>query len=246
MFVSSAFVVSTHAQPIATGTQLRYDNGGFINHPGQGPNGADMSIYPSGWGVWGVPAVEYYGARVVDDFTIPSGQTWNMASARFFLYEWGTTTSLFTRMSLRIWDGSPANPNSHVIWGNTTANVMSGTGFTGVYVTTADYSASIYSMMWLDASINLSLPAGTYWLDWAASLSDYSRGDPYQGPIPADLATRTGNALWTPSSPNWGRITDAGRPLDYPFQIFTVIPEPSVASILLVGVLGFRRFAGVS
>lgn len=216
---------------------LLYDNGAFINHPGEGPGGTDLCIVPSGWGVWGVPAVEYYGARVADDFTVPAGETWDIGFARFFLYEYGTTTSKFTRMSLRIWDGSPADANSHIIWGDTQANVMSDTGFTGAYLYAADYPSSVYSVMFLDASINLSLPSGTYWFDWATSLSDYSGGDPQQGFIPADLATRVGDALWTPSPPNWGQITDAGRPLDYPFQIFEPTPEPSSWCLMLLGSL---------
>jgi hypothetical protein len=222
---------------VATAQQqvLLYDNGGFVNRPGQGPGGADLSLVLPGWDVWGVPAVEYYGARVADDFTIPTGETWNISSARFFLYEYGTTTSLFTGMSLRIWDGSPLNPSSHVIWGDTTANVMSDTGFTGAYLKPADYPSSVAPIMWLDASINITLPAGTYWCDWATSLSDYSHGDPEQGFIPADLETRVGDALWTPFVPDWGQITDAGRPLDYPFQIFETVPEPSCCGLVLLG-----------
>ena len=216
-------------------SSLLYDNGGFVNRPGQGPGGADLSLVLPGWGVWGVPAVQYYSARVADDFTIPAGETWNISTARFFLYEYGTTTSLFAGMSLRIWDGSPLNSSSHVIWGNTMANVMSDTGFTGAYHQPADYPSSVGAVMWLDANIDTTLSAGTYWLDWATTLSDYSHGDPLQGFIPADLATRVGDALWTPSSPNWGQITDAGRPLDYPFQLFETVPEPSSCWLAVVG-----------
>ena len=223
---------------------LLYDNGGFVNRPGEGPGGADLSLALPGWGVWGVPSVEYYNARVADDFTIPAGDTWNISSARFFLYICGTTDSPFTRMSLRIWDGTPADAGSHVIWGNTTTNVMIDTGFTGAYFSAADYPYSVYAVMWLDANINITLQTGTYWLDWATSLSDYSYGDPEQGFIPADLATRVGDALWTPAPPNWGQITDGGRPLDYPFQIFEAVPEPTYCALMLLGgcVIYIRRF----
>ena len=45
---------------------------------------------------------------VADDFTVPSGETWNISTASFYAYQTGsTTTSTMTSVNVRIWDGPP-------------------------------------------------------------------------------------------------------------------------------------------
>ena len=232
--ITSAFFVT----PLLAQQQgLIYDNGAFINAPGQGPGGADASVSPISDGIWGVPAAEYYGARVADDFTIPAGQTWTISSARFFLYYFGTTNSLFTGMSLRIWDGSPESSNSQIIWGNTTANVMSDSAFTGTYFYAAAQPNTIDSIFSVDANVNITLSAGTYWLDWSTSLSNYDGGDPQQLLVPPDFQTET-DALWMPSPPEWGGIGE-----QYPFQIYgTAVPEPTTLMLAVLSGVSLMLF----
>jgi hypothetical protein len=217
---------------------LRYDNGPFINRPGLGPGGTDGSVFQSdlGMGVFGWPSSQSEGLRVADDFSIPSGQTWALSMVRFFGYcFFATPSTSFTGLTLQIWNAQPGATGSQVIWGNTSDNIRSGSAFAGAYRYKDGSPDSARSIFSIDGSVNLTLGSGTYWLDWA--FSDPTGVDiqlsAYQMPITIDGQTTTGNGLWMPIGGIYGAATDVGQQ-GFPFQLFSEIPEPSVATLALI------------
>jgi hypothetical protein len=234
------------ASALAETSTLRYDNGPFINRPGQGPSGTDGSTLQAGMGVFGWPAAQSYQARVADDFTIPVGESWNISSVRFFGYfPLAPTTSGFSGLTLRIWDAQPGAAGSHVIWGDDSTSILTSSVFAGAYRFRDGSPDTLRPIFSVDGAVNTTLSAGTYWLDWAFSGPTGVFGDPYQLPITINGQTTTGNALWMPFVGSWGAAVDVG-PQGFPFQIFTVIPEPGTMELVMVSslvLLAARRLA---
>jgi hypothetical protein len=218
---------------------LRYDNGPFVNRPGQGPYGLDGSVLQSGMGVYSWPASEPDNVRVADDFIIPNGQTWSISRISFFLSQsLALTDAVFTSLSLRIWNGVPSAPSSSVIWGDNLRNVLTDCTFSGAYRYNEGNPNPYQPIFQLDANVGATLEPGTYWLDWAATGAPLVSGpSAYQIPITIDGQTTTGNGLWTPSIATWGPATDVG-PQGFPFQIYTV-PEPSVMNLAALGLVAW-------
>ena len=203
---------------------LAYDNGPFVNRPGQGPGGSDGSVLQSGMGTFGWPAVS--GSRVADDFTIPIGQTWTISRIRFFAYQpLAPVNSSFSGLTLRIWVGQPGTVGAVAIWGDSSTNVLRTSAFAGAYRYRDGSPDTERPIFWLDATVNTVLTAGTYWLDWAYSGPTGILGDPHQMPITIDGRTTTGNALWAP-----GPAVDVG-PQGFPFQIFTMVPTITIRDV---------------
>ncbi len=73
------------------------------------------------------------GNRVADDFTV-GGSGWLIGNITFFGYQTGsTTTSTFTAVNLRIWDGPPNVGTSMVVFGDTTTNRLVSSTWTNIY-----------------------------------------------------------------------------------------------------------------
>jgi hypothetical protein len=209
---------------------LIYDNGPFINRPGQGPGGADGSVVQTslGFGDSAWPAAQAYGSRVADDFTILSGQPWFVSRIRFFAeFPLAPTDASFSGISLRIWNGRPDVSSSQVIWGDSEANVKAGSAFTGAYRYWEGAPNTLEPIFWVDAGVNQTLWPGTYWLDWSFSGPQDVFGDPYQIPVTVNGQLVTGNALWYTGA--WSPLVDIGAGTSsyaqgLPFQIYTAVP----------------------
>ena len=202
---------------------LAYDNGPFINRPGQGPDGGDGSVLQNGMGVIGWPAVQGQ-ARVADDFTVPSGQSWAISRIRFFSYfPVVPTNPPYAGVTLQVWDGQPGTENARVIWGNDSSNILSGSSFAGAYRYREGGPDTLRPVFWVDAAINALFAPGTYWLDWAFTGPPDAFGEPHQMPITIDGQQATGNALWV-----GGPVIDV-QPQGFPFQIFTNRPPTAAA-----------------
>jgi hypothetical protein len=197
-----------------------YDNGPLVTNPGGGAGGADVSALQTGIGMdtYGFGYQQSAGNRVADDFTITGGG-WFIETITFFGYQTGSsTTSTFTAMNLRIWDGPPDNPASMVVFGDTTTNVMTSSVFSNIYRTLdTSLTATDRPIMANTVTVNTFLPTGTYWLDWQANGTLAS--GPWAPPITILGQTTTGNALqWTGS---WAAAVDGGlfTPQGFPFVI---------------------------
>jgi hypothetical protein len=163
--------------------------------------------------------------RCADDFTIPTGQTWNITNIVFAGYQTGgTTTPTITGVTVRIFDGPP-NAGGNVIFGDTTTNRLASAAFSNIYrtfnttsppacggaPTAAATNRPIYS---LTTTINTTLSAGTYWVDFAYT------GTLASGPwVPLTTLTNCGrqanpnaNALQSiDGGTTWVMANDAGQ-----------------------------------
>jgi hypothetical protein len=191
----------------------------LVNSPGTGSGGADESMLQTalGMGIFGFGHQVSAGFRVADDFTIPDGGSWALDQIVFYAYQTGApTSSTITAVNLQIWDGEPGNGGS-IIWGDTTTNVMVDTIWSGIYrvldTTSGDTNRAIMANT-VDLG-GLSLPPGTYWLDWQADGSLAS--GPWVPPVTINGQTTTGNALQS-NAGAWGPLVDVG-PQGLPFQI---------------------------
>lgn len=189
-----------------------YDNGPFINSPGTGFAGADESMLQNltlGMNILGVGHQYDNNNRIADDFTVSAAGGWDIDTITFYDYQTGSTTiSPITHINLRIWNGKPGAGGS-VIWGDTTTNRMTGTGWSGAYRVTEDTSGNIdRPIMASMVAVGLHLPQGTYWLDWQADGSATYTG-PWAPPITINGSTTTGNAIqYLSSSGTWQDVLD--------------------------------------
>ena len=187
-----------------------YDNGPFVTHPGGGAGGADASALQSSLNMstFGFGFQVSAGNRVADDFTV-TGSGWAIDSITFFGYQtFSGTTSTFTSLNLRIWDGPPNDPSSLIVFGDTITNRMTGSEWTNVYrVLDTTLSNEDRPVMALVAEVNSFLPPGTYWLDWQTDGTLTS--GPWVPPITILGQTTTGNALQYTST-GWAPLVDAG------------------------------------
>jgi subtilisin-like proprotein convertase family protein len=157
--------------------------------------------------------------RMADDFVVPVGSTWTIQNGYIFSYQTGsTTTSTFTAVSARIWDGPPDSATSNIVCGDDTTNVMTATEFSGIYRIQETAPACTRPIMveTLDLSACPVLNAGTYWLDWQATGSLAS--GPWAPPLAILNTAATGNAMQFASAA-WGPALDGAEPKGIPFVI---------------------------
>ena len=189
---------------------MLYDNGPLVTNPGGGAGGADASALQTalGLGTYGFGNQVSAGNRVADDFTV-GGSGWLISNITFFGYQTGsTTTSTFTAVNLRIWDGPPNVGTSMVVFGDTTTNRLVSSTWSNIYrVLDTGLTDTDRPVMANVVAINTFLPAGTYWLDWQAD------GTLASGPWapPVSILGQTGkpgaNALQYTST-GWAAVVD--------------------------------------
>ena len=118
-------------------------------------------------------------SRLADDFTI--GQPCNLASVTFFGHEVGASPnrSPFTGYTLQIWNGRPGDPGASVIFGDTTTNRLAYSVDSTYYrvlnsvVPAPGAAPGLSRKIWANTiTINTTLAAGTYWLDWDSLVTD--------------------------------------------------------------------------
>ncbi len=198
-----------------------YDNGPIYNVPGTPAFSRlqDASLLMS---LYGFGHAVSSGFRVADDFTVPAGQTWTVTGAEFFAYQTGsTTTSTINNVNLRIWDGVPGAGGSTVVFGDTTTNRLSATAWDNGYRDLESAPGNTQRPIMVDtATVSVSLPAGTYWIDWQTGGTLGS--GPWVPPITINGQATTGNGLqFDPTAGTWNPALDAGSatPQGLPFRI---------------------------
>ncbi len=218
--VNPSVSTSNYSFPNAVTASL-YSNGSLVNGVGTGAGGLDESILQGNLGMTTLGLAHQLGssARVADDFTI-SGADWNITNITFYAYQTGETASTITAVNLRIWDGVPGAAGSNIVFGDDTTNRMTSTVNSNILRVsdTTTGTATNRQIAASDVAVNITLSAGTYWLDWQ---SDGSGGSgPWAPPITITGQTTTGNARQFFSGA-WADITDGGTntPQGLPFII---------------------------
>jgi hypothetical protein len=197
-----------------------FTSGPHFNVPGGGANGANLSSLQSSLGMTSFGWAHQSGFRVADDFTIPAGQSWTIENVELYAYQTGsTTTSTITGVNIRIWSGAPGTGT--VVFGDTTTNRMASTSFANVYRASETTPTNTQRpLMRQVVNLGVTLPAGTYWLDWQTTGSLAS--GPWVPPIVITGQTTTGNSKqFSSSTGQWADITDAGSstPQGLPFTL---------------------------
>jgi hypothetical protein len=184
---------------------------GLITGVGTGAGGADLSTLQSSsllmtsFGSTNSTATAF---RVAENFVVPAGG-WTIDKITTYAYQTGsTTTSTMNAFNFRIWNGTPGAMGSSVVFGDTTTNRMTATAFTNIYrVTETTLTATNRPIMAIEAGgLNLTLPAGTYWLDWQVGGSLGS--GPFAPPLTTLGQTITGDAIQFDGT-TWNSIVDA-------------------------------------
>lgn len=209
--------------PAISMAQVLVNNGPLINSPGAGAGGANVSNLHTGITTFGFGHATTTGFRVADDFEIPSGTTWIVDSIIFFAYQTGsTTTSTMNHVNWSVWDNSPA-AGGQIIAGDTTANDLDGSYWSGIYRTTDVDLLNIQRPIMSNriATVGLSLSTGTYWLAWQTGGTLAS--GPWVPPITITGVTNTGNALqFNPTGSTWADLVDGTllEPQGLPFIMY--------------------------
>jgi|GEM_PF-2542792 len=202
-----------------------FDQTDLVTSVGTGPAGTDES------GLQTALTMTTFGAGhsltanvfVADDFTVPAGETWDVTGFNFYAYQTGgTTTCSMTGYYVRIWDGPPGDGGT-VIAGDRTTNLFQSCTFSGIYrVRDVDPPGTATTRPIYESTAAfatpLVLPAGTYWVDWAATGSLAS--GPWVPPVTIVGQTTTGNARQEISAA-WANLQDGGSltPQGLPFQV---------------------------
>lgn len=192
---------------------------------------ADVSSNVSNWSV-GIG--NFYNNNtsiwVGDDFTIPSGQTWNISKIAFYGMEWSATSNPFDGLRLQIWKGKPGVSGSLVIYGDATTNVLSNVIDSLIYgiphssIPSPGIVPDLLSKFWkLEANANLTLSSGTYWITWQThTVRALSAFSPFV--VVKNIRTQPSwNAILSSSPGIWIPLTNPGRPTSAP-QVLQDLP----------------------
>jgi serine protease len=192
-------------------------------------------------------AVSQDSFRLADDFVVPAGQTWDLEAVEFHAYQTNASAAAtpFTGYTLQIWSGRPGDQGSTVVFGDTTTNRFA-TSTNSTYFRIFNSSVpppgstpGTNRTIWrnrITIDPPLSLTQGTYWLDWASTVSN--AGAHFQPAV--TLPGARGAAGWnarqlTVATSTWADVIDTGNPAtapdipqDFPFDLYgmaIVLPD---------------------
>ena len=201
------------------------------------------------------PHMEYNGWNndrskyewVADAFTVPTDSTWVFDTVIIYQYKYNTSPSYqFLNCNMQIFDGTPGLGGS-VIWGDTSTNLISSTGFTGIYkvdtLTSVDGGllGNKRPIMYLKLHLSPAprLTAGTYWLSWAAAGPGTNNADVPDKVLPGRV-NPSGQMARGEYNGTWQYLSDSGNTIG-----FDKILIGSAAAISVLGVPGTDKEGSV-
>jgi hypothetical protein len=174
---------------------------------------------------------------VADVFTVPADSTWVFDTVIIYEIKYNTSPSYtFLNCNLQIYSGTPGLGGS-VIWGDTSTNLISSTGFTGIYkVDTLTSNGGLMNVkrpiMFLKLYLSPAprLTAGTYWLSWSAAGPGTNTTFVPQKVLPGRVNPpgQTARGLY---GGTWQYLTDSGNAVG-----MDMIIKGSAAAVASVGV----------
>ena len=194
--------------------------------------------------------------RLADDFAI--GQPCTLASVVFYAYLNGApaTPSPFTGYTLQIWNGRPGDAGASVIVGDTTTNRLASSVDSTYFrifnsaVPPPGTATTTANKIWANTvTINTTLTAGTYWLDWSSTVTGGAAHFQPSKTLPGSRGAFNDNARQqTVSTGVWRDALDRGKPSsapdyiqDFPFDVTgiggggtptpTPTPTPALATV---------------
>ncbi len=191
--------------------------------PGGGSGGFDVNPIWTGENTFGnnTLASAFHQA---DDFTVPTGETWELSMGSTWLYQTNSSTSEpITDVFIQIWEGVPGAGGS-IKAGDMVTDRLILSAFSGTYRTTdADRAntARAIKHVTFDLSFVPPLTEGSYWIEFATNGSTSFSG-PWQ---PVRTPTRPGvdnGRVFTVSGGTWADSLDglSGNGQDRPFVLY--------------------------
>ncbi len=134
----------------------------------------------------GLPAYFYSdnstSYALADDFTVPSGQTWEVTGFDFFCYQTVYSGSIppIDQLRIRLYNVNPSTVGATPIAGNFTTNVYDATNSDNAFIyrifhatvptpQQPNYSRKVFRIR---GNISATLPAGQYWVEFQAHATD--------------------------------------------------------------------------
>lgn len=149
---------------------------------------------------------------IADDFVVPTGETWNLTSVEVFGYQTGYagTTIPIDAIKVRIWNGDPSVVTSTIVFGDMTTNVLNATNSSEAFVYRTSATTGTTRKIWkFTANVTVSLPAGTYWLEYQThATNDASVFFP-----PVTILNTLSSPTWNGKQRNgatWAALLDGG------------------------------------
>ncbi len=115
---------------------------------------------------------------LTDDFVVPGGNTWTINTLTMYSLDQvvapTSTTSPYTNVRVRIWNGIPGAAGSTIVFGDMTTNRFASTAFSGrkgifnSQVPTPGAPTPNLPIFSITANLGTTavLTAGTYWIEW--------------------------------------------------------------------------------
>jgi hypothetical protein len=200
-----------------------WDNGPLVTYPAVCAGMDDSRVQGSlGMSTYGFGHQFSVGNRIADDFTISAATSWNIQQVTFFAYQTNApiSPSPITGVYYQIWDGPPSDPGSSIVFGDLVTNRFISSTSPNLQRDWDGGMCPNYRYVYTNvASAGVTLPPGTYWIEWMTDGSLTYSG-PWAPPITILGQTTTGNALQYSSSA-WAPALDSGTstPQGIPFII---------------------------
>jgi hypothetical protein len=250
------FSTSREACPFDRSCGTLYDNAeslgslqapyGVVSNPGGGSGGFDLSALTAPDETIGISPNPANNFSVLDDFTVPAGQTWNLTGANLLGYTTNAATVTITGARVQIFRGDPRS-GGVVAFGNLTNNVQTSASFLNIYRASSTTPTNTQRRLQLSTtSFQTVLTAGQYWLQYALTSST---GFVFTPPLtPSGAAVSTGNAIQFDSSTStYANFVDGSNFKGIPFQLIGTVqnePGPVQSAPGPVPVLGAAAFFG--